>query len=346
MKHDRHRMQMASEALRKVVAYNGDFDIESHRAMKNMKLRYFRVIEEIFNAQSLVGASSKLNLTPTAVSKACLEVENLLGVKLFTRSNSGMMPTEICHSIVETSRVIRSELEKLTHRVNQFKEIRTGAINIGFQAPALEKRIMQGVSKLKQRDGSLKIRIVYRERPYLLEMLENGELDFAFVDFFQLNQNENLNLEIMHRDNCFAASRNASLSVPELLSGWEVNRQNLWIMPVKGVALRERFDAILSARDLQPPQNIVEYNSSIGLEELFLCTDGWGILPFYAVPIARKHQHIRASYELLDEMRLESGLAWMKNRPRSPHIEEAIRMFTEEMPEDAELILADPSLKH
>lgn len=343
MKHNRHQRRIGPDAPLRVGAYNGSFSPERHHAMKNMKLRYFRVIEEIFNAQSLVGASSKLNLTSTAVSKACLEVENILGVKLFTRSNSGMTPTEICHSIVETSRVIRSELEKLTHRVNQFKEIRTGAINIGFQAPALEKRIMQGISRLKQMDGGLKIRIVYRERPYLLEMLENGELDFAFIDFFQLNQNDRLNLEVMHRDNCFAASRSASLSIPELLGGWEVNRQNLWILPVKGVALRERFDAILSARDLQPPQNIVEYNSSVGLEELFLCTNGWGILPFYAVPIVRKHQLVRSNYELLDEMRLESGIAWMGNRTRSPHIEGAIRVFTEERPENGELMLEDPS---
>lgn len=346
MKHDRNGIRAWPNGFQGARENDGCSDFELQRSMKNMKLRYFRVIEEIFNAQSLVGASARLNLTPTAISKACLEVENILGVKLFTRSNSGMMPTEICHSIVETSRVIRSELEKMTHKVNQFKEIRTGAINIGFQAPALEKRIMQGISKLKQKDSALKIRVVYRERPYLLEMLENGDLDFAFLDFFKLNQNENLNLGVMHRDNCFAASRSASLSVPELLNGWEVNRQNLWIMPVKGVALRERFDAILSARDLQPPQNIVEYNSSIGLEELFLCTDGWGILPFYAAPIAMKYQPIRSSYDLLDEMRLESGLAWMKNRPRSLHIEEAISLFTQESPEDTELTLAGLSDRH
>ncbi|GBR17792.1 LysR family transcriptional regulator [Asaia spathodeae] len=309
------------------------FDIEPHSAMKNMKLRYFRVIEEIFNAQSLVGASSKLNLTPTAVSKACLEVENILGVKLFTRSNSGMMPTEICQSIVETSRIIKAELEKLAHKVNEFKEIRTGTVNIGFQAPALEKRIMSGIAQLKTKDAALKIRIVYRERPYLLDMLESGELDFAFVDFFQLNQNKSLDMSVMHRDNCFAASRESSMSIPELLEGWEENRKKLWILPVRGVALRERFDATLSARDLQPPNNIIEYNSSVGLEDLFVCTNGWGILPLYAVPVIEKYIILNDHYDMLEEMRLESGLVWMKNHTRTPHIEEAIGMFLNDHPD-------------
>ncbi len=327
MKHDCKDGQIGPCSSQRIGMNIEGFDIESHRAMKNMKLRYFRVIEEIFNAQSLVGASSRLNLTPTAVSKACLEVENILGVKLFTRSNSGMMPTAICQSIVETSRVIKSELGKLAHKVNEYKEIRTGTVNVGFQAPALEKQIMRGIAQLKKKDESLKIRIVYRERPYLLDMLESGDLDFAFVDFFQLNKNKSLNKSVMHRDNCFAALRESSTSIPELLSEWSENRKKLWILPVKGVALRERFEATLSARDLQLPTNIIEYNSSVGLEDLFLYTNGWGILPFYAMPVVRKYVSIKEHYDLLDEMNLESGLIWMKNHTRTPHVEDAIKMF-------------------
>lgn len=304
--------------------------------MKNMKLRYLKVIEEIFNAQSLVGASSKLNLTPTAVSKACLEAENILGLKLFTRSNSGMTPTDICLPVVEAGRVIKFELEKLACKVNEFKEIKSGVINIGFQAPALESRMMQVISALKMKYSSIKIRVLYKERPIIIDMLEKGDLDFAFVDFFQLNQNDKLNLSVMHCDNCFAASRANSLSLPELLMGWQENRCNLWVLPVKGIALRERFDAILSARDLRPPLNIIEYNSSVGLNDLFHYSNGWGIVPFYTVPLEQKHFLSERRYELLDEMKLESGLIWLKNRTRLPHIEDAIRMFAENEVENTE----------
>ncbi|WP_336944787.1 LysR family transcriptional regulator [Asaia sp. HN010] len=301
----------------------------NEQIIRKITLRYLHFIDVICETQSLVAAAAKLNITPAALSKSCLEIERILGVQLFIRSHHGMQPTDICTLVVESSRSIGHELDKMVKMVNEYNEIEMGALSIGVQAMGLETRIMKGVSAIKKASPGRTIRITHRERNTLIEMLNRRELDMIFIDSFQMDRHSHVSFQPMLHAGCVAVSRQGARSVREIVENWAIYRDDLWILPQKGIAIRDRFDALLYARDLEPPAQLIEYNSYAGLRELFYHSGGWGIIPSYALHMAEGDIDLSPPYETMDEMQLESGLAWLGAFPQKKYVEEAVALFTD-----------------
>ncbi|WP_438383187.1 LysR family transcriptional regulator [Asaia sp. BMEF1] len=300
----------------------------NEQVIRKIKLRYLHFIDVICDTQSLVAAASRLNVTPAALSKSCIEIEKILGVQLFVRSHQGMQPTEICLIIVESSRAIKYELDKLVTAVNEHKETEFGTLLIGVQAMGLEKRIMQGVSVIKRNDPSRTIRLVQRERSALIDMLNRRELDMIFVDSFQMDRQRNVSFFPMLQAGSVVISAQGVRPVRDIVEDWMVYRDNLWILPQKGFAIRDRFESVLYSRDLDSPRQIIEYNSSSGLRDLFTISGGFGIIPTYALSMAKGYVDVNIEYETMEEMRLESGLAWLGASPHKKYVQDAIAVFT------------------
>ncbi|GCD76514.1 hypothetical protein NBRC3299_2806 [Acetobacter pasteurianus NBRC 3299] len=77
---------------------------------KNLKLRHFRLIEVLAETKNIRRAADRLNITPGAVSKACLEIENIIKTKLFIRKYGSLVPNKICERFIIAGRRINAEL--------------------------------------------------------------------------------------------------------------------------------------------------------------------------------------------------------------------------------------------
>lgn len=68
----------------------------------------YRTFLHVLNAQSLSGAARSLGLTQPTVGRHVSELESSLGLALFTRSQSGLQPTDAAQQL-------RSQLEEMQH---------------------------------------------------------------------------------------------------------------------------------------------------------------------------------------------------------------------------------------
>ena len=59
----------------------------------HLTIRYIRIIDAIEEERSIARAADRLNVTQSAVTKALQEIEALTGLRLFTRTNRGVVPT-------------------------------------------------------------------------------------------------------------------------------------------------------------------------------------------------------------------------------------------------------------
>jgi len=277
--------------------------------MKNVKMRHLRIIDEVFRTRSIKIAAGNLNITPTAVSKACIEIEDILGVPLFVRTRAGMDPTTICFSVVQSCRVIRNELDLMLNHISDYKsEVRT--LRIGFQAPALEIAMMEAVSELKAENSKLNVSIIYNSRDMLLSSLSSGEFDLILVDLHGLQERADLQKKVIHSDNCFVSNKEFSYSLPHVISNWDFFRDQLWVIPVRGLALRDRFDNLLASLDLSPPHDVIEFNTRLSLEVLAQNTSGFFLVPTYALSEVQKFHHTPIITDFREELTLESGIIW------------------------------------
>lgn len=285
--------------------------------MRNLKLRHLKIVEELHRSGSLKIAASRLGLTPAAVSKACLELEATLRVALFLRSPTGMTPTDICYSVVKSFRTIRTEIETLFAQIDASLEATTTVLHIGFQAPALEKVIMRAVANLKQQNPSIRIRMTHASRQDLLRGLEDGVYNLVLTDLFNVKSDPAFVTAVIHSDNCFIMSPAGAVSVPHVLSRWSDYEAELWILPIKGIAGRDRFEAVLASRDLASPKNVIEFNTRFGLDELTRHMAGHMIVPNFALDLARQMTPVPEDMPCMEEMELESGAVWSARHPLS-----------------------------
>ena len=79
-----------------------------------MRTDEIRFVTEVYRTGSMARAARNLNITPQGLGKAIQKLEKELGIKLFTRTFEGVLPTAACNQI----------FDRLTDIVNAEDEIR------------------------------------------------------------------------------------------------------------------------------------------------------------------------------------------------------------------------------
>lgn len=79
-----------------------------------MRTEEIRFVAEVCRTGSMAAAARNLNISPQGLGKAIQKLEKELGIKLFTRTFEGVMPTAACNQIYD----------RLTEIVNAENEIR------------------------------------------------------------------------------------------------------------------------------------------------------------------------------------------------------------------------------
>ena len=81
-----------------------------------MRTEEIRFVAEVCRTGSIAGAARNLNITPQGLGKAIQKLENELGVKLFTRTFEGVVPTASCNQIYD-------RLTKIVNTENEIRQI-------------------------------------------------------------------------------------------------------------------------------------------------------------------------------------------------------------------------------
>ena len=82
------------------------------RTKRRLKLRDLDVLSAVVEMGSMGKAARRLNISQPAVSKAVVELEDALGVKLVDRSRRGVMPTPYGVALAKRSIAIFNDLRQ------------------------------------------------------------------------------------------------------------------------------------------------------------------------------------------------------------------------------------------
>lgn len=289
-------------------------DLRTH-----MKLRYFRLVETLACTKSIRLAAERLNITPAAVSKACRELEAILGVQLFARTTSGFLPTPLCERFMISGRRIDAELKNLMADFTLLEESFHDNVKIGFQTPMLQETIARSVAKLKKEHPNLNLTLEYAARQHLLAGLQENLYDFIFVNLSDITDHPRLATKKLASEQYVIASMSSIHSVPDVLERWEEFASATWVIPVPGMAMRDRFDSILAARGLRLPPRRIEINSPLGSQKLVDISDAFTLLPFSMLKsLGREVVDPDTHLRFLPELHLESGMVWLRDTHLSP----------------------------
>ncbi len=126
-------------------------------------------------------ATSRLFITQPALSYQIKQLEEELGAPLFYRRPRGITPTEVGRTLFEHAQEVMEAVKKSKRAIEMISkgihgEIRIGTINsvgVNFLSPV--------ISEMRGKDPLVRLTIMYRRAPELMEALLSNQVDIALI---------------------------------------------------------------------------------------------------------------------------------------------------------------------
>ena len=145
-----------------------------------MKLGHFNVLVAISERGSLRGAARQLGMTQPAMTRSIRELERELGVQLFERSSSGVVPTSAGKSVTQHARAIQLEMQHTLEDVQRFKGVENGTLSLALSTAAHVAILPKIFAPFRRRYPNVRLKIIEGLFPALEAAIREGEID-AYV---------------------------------------------------------------------------------------------------------------------------------------------------------------------
>ena len=238
-------------------------------ALNNLNINQLKIFESVYRLKSMTMAAQELFLTQSGVSQHIKSFEDSLEITLFVRNRSQLFATYEADQLYLTCLKAFTDIsETLGNIKNPEHRNLEGVIRIGIPTEFGNNIVIPKLSQWSKKNPLVKFDLIYGYGTHLVQLLENGEIDLAFIDSLQKNKKltsqvvftENLNLVASAdylKDKNFNFKNKENLkqllhldfieyehkeSILRMWFQWHYSKKNIgfstkaWAMSVQGVA--------------------------------------------------------------------------------------------------------------
>jgi len=221
---------------------------------RRLTLRELRLFIATVRAASIVKAANEVGVTQPALSKAIAGLEATLGVRLFDRSNRGVLPTPHGDALYRRAVGVFEELRLATQEIKALADADSGELRLGA-VPAICAGFLPGVmSRLLEVRPKYRLAVAELDSQKLRSELLTRSLDFAVAASHLASGTAELVFEKLFEDRLFVVS-NAKhpLAARRSLRLSELTRFQ-WILPGEDSQVRTRLEEAFSEAGVAFPE--------------------------------------------------------------------------------------------
>ena len=212
--------------------------------MSIIKLNNLRFFVAVYEERSISAAARKAHATQSGVSVQLRELENRLGVALFERISTGVVPTKAGEQIYQRAVKILREVNQLSEDVAPDAKALTGKVRVGIM-PTFARAILAPVMAAFTKANPLVVVTVTEGYSALLtDMVLSGELDIAVVPDGSVH--DGLMSTFLDTDLEILASRHPLPGIEGSVDLAKIDALNL-VLPGPGNARRAKIDQVLKS---------------------------------------------------------------------------------------------------
>ena len=205
--------------------------------MELRQLKYFVTVAKTLNFSE---ASRKLFITQGTLSQQIMQLEDELGIQLFTRTSHSVMLTEAGEELLplaletlEASNVCKDKMRDLQNALS-------GTLNIGV-THSFSVFLADTVKSFLKLHPGVTLHIHYKTASELIEMLKGKEVDFILA-FKPIMEYEDIEAEVLFRSRLSVVMRkDHPLSTRKFLSFSDIEKQGV-VLPASGLQARKMFE--------------------------------------------------------------------------------------------------------
>lgn len=209
----------------------------------------YKVFYQVATSGSFSEAAAKLFISQSAVSQAIKNLEQKLGSQLFMRQTRHLQLTPEGEALLSHVGQAYNLIKAAETKLNEMQNLENGIIRIGASDTVCRYYLLPYLEHFSRDYPKIKIQVLNRTSPQLMEALKGGTIDFAIVTLPISEENLMIQELITVTDVLVSSNRfNA-------LQGHKITWEELALYPLllleKNSATRRNFDDFLKRQDIR-----------------------------------------------------------------------------------------------
>jgi len=231
----------------------------------NIKLRHLQLLVALDQFRHLGRTAEFMSVSQPAVSKMLAEVESMLALTLFDRSARGTEPTASGVSLIRFARSVLAEYERTRDEIAAVASGAAGRTRVGSMVVAMPVLLARAVALLKQRSTQATVLVEEGDLTHLLPKLRLGELD-VFVGRLEPGYaSPDLVTEALYEEPMVVVVAAGHALAGKAKPSWADLAAIPCVLPPPWASLRVKIEQQFFKHGLEPPQDVVETASFLGL---------------------------------------------------------------------------------
>lgn len=244
-----------------------------------IKSRQIMLLDSLDEHRNLRRAAAAIHTTQPAATALLQQLEEGLGVALFTRHARGMEPTVYGEVMIRYARGMLHDFDHARDEIAALAAGSAGLVRIGSVMGAVPAILTHGLGRFKQENPGVRITVHVDTSDLLVPALLRGDLDLVIGRL--PDQFYDADLDVAHlKDEPMAvvARPGHPLCARKRLTIAGLAGQT-WILHPTGSPMRRRIEQALQESGLSSPPDIVETASILATTALLESTDMISVVP-------------------------------------------------------------------
>lgn len=300
----------------------------------NLKPRHFRMLVALDDFRNLARVADSMHVSQPAVSMALGELEKGLGLKLFDRTQKGVIPNAYGECLIRQARVVLTSMRQARDELHALQSGASGKISVGV-LPAMTLILMpRALAALKERMPMTNVIVHEGAMETMLPDLRRGALDMVVGRLSNQVHARDLAEEPLFHGHIVVVTRRRHPLAKRRNLDWRDLLEYPWVVPPVESQSREPLENILQKHGIAIPANRIETVSVHVVTGYLMETDAVG---FLSQGVARHYIKSGALTQLplaLPDPQRPNGITWIAHKQLSP----AAKVFTACLREAAELL--------
>lgn len=292
-----------------------------------MEIRQLKAFLAIAEAKTFTAGARRVNVTQAAISMQIRQLEDEVGLQLFTRTPRRVILTEAGEYLLERARKILREHDSALAEIAEVAGAEYGRLRIGTASGTFAMHQLPGIlHKLKTKFPNCELTVSSGTSQKLVDRMMHGEIDTAFVSLPV--DNANITTESIFSDEIVAiAHPKHPLAKEKYISAATLAGENL-ILGEQGGNTRRMIDEFFSAANVRPHISM-ELSRQEAINLMVEANLGVGMAG--AKSVAREIRDGKLISWLIEgaEIKWELGLARLRGGHFSPIGKEFVRLCKE-----------------
>lgn len=215
-----------------------------------INLELYRIFCEVAKCGNITKAAENLFVSQSAVSQAIKQIENKIGLSLFSRSARGVQLTHEGKVLFSYADNAISLIENAQKKLVNMKNLNAGEIYIGASDTVCTLYLLPLLQKFNTEYPDIHISVINCTTKKSISLLKSGAVDLSFINL-PIEEDQTLEImPVMPIHDCFVAGAKYKFLSDSVLSLQDMQKYPL-IMLEKASNSRRQMDIFLKERSLE-----------------------------------------------------------------------------------------------